>query len=295
MVMAEEINPMGRTRLGPKINNNNHPPTTNQNANRKQRKRKRLSAILDTLHGQNNNVIHYTNNNYNNNQYVIKCEPLDTEVAETERCISNAESLTETNQETGQYISNTPFLQFPYSPEFSDCGTTRPVLNILKSSQIKNENTLVYALPTPPQEFPLDLSMKSNSKYYSLPKNKFNVIRQVSIVKDDPQTKDSMATHFNLNVSPVVEEMPHGSNLAYVCPVCGQMFSVFDRLSKHVASRHKQKTANPDTVKSYVCDVCSRSFSRSDMLTRHFRLHSGNKPYSCKSCGQVSVILFIII
>ena len=74
--------------------------------------------------------------------------------------------------------------------------------------------------------------------------------------------------------------------VAYVCPICGQMFSLHDRLAKHMASRHKSRSTDSGT-KAYLCDVCRRSFARSDMLTRHMRLHTGIKPYTCRVCGQV--------
>ncbi|BES98374.1 Zinc finger, C2H2 type [Nesidiocoris tenuis] len=113
----------------------------------------------------------------------------------------------------------------------------------------------------------------------------------VNVVKGDvasPTTKESVAVWYNLDVSPVVEEMPPGSDVAYVCPVCGQMFSLHDRLAKHMASRHKNRNQNQtDATKAYLCDVCKRSFARSDMLTRHMRLHTGVKPYTCRVCGQV--------
>jgi uncharacterized Zn-finger protein len=112
----------------------------------------------------------------------------------------------------------------------------------------------------------------------------------VPIVKGDvasPTTKESVASRYNLEVSPVVEEMPPGSDVAYVCPLCGQMFSLQDRLAKHMASRHKSKNQAEASSKSYVCDICNRRFARSDMLTRHMRLHTGVKPYNCRTCGQV--------
>lgn len=117
-----------------------------------------------------------------------------------------------------------------------------------------------------------------------------NSLGQVPIIKGDvasPTTKESVAFRYNINVSPVVEEMPPGTDVAYVCPICGQMFSLHDRLAKHMASRHKSKSSSSEITKSYVCEVCDRSFARSDMLTRHMRLHTGVKPYTCKVCNQV--------
>lgn len=90
----------------------------------------------------------------------------------------------------------------------------------------------------------------------------------------------------SLDVSPVVEVVSPGSDVAYVCPICGQMFSLHDRLAKHMASRHRSRHTDASS-KSYMCEVCKRSFARSDMLTRHMRLHTGIKPYTCRVCGQV--------
>ncbi|XP_034951166.1 zinc finger and SCAN domain-containing protein 10 [Chelonus insularis] len=149
---------------------------------------------------------------------------------------------------------------------------------------------------TSPQEFPLDLSMKNVSldRPGALQLLPTGLVTRgslnVPVVRGDvasPTTKESVAFRYNLEVSPVVEEMPPGTDLAYVCPACGQMFSLHDRLAKHMASRHKRQSAKDATAKAYSCDVCHRSFARSDMLTRHMRLHTGVKPYTCRVCGQV--------
>ncbi|GAB6025718.1 hypothetical protein CHUAL_011701 [Chamberlinius hualienensis] len=121
-------------------------------------------------------------------------------------------------------------------------------------------------------------------------KEKSSNLLSVPVMKGDvtsPTISESIAGQYFMDVSPVVEEMPPGADVAYVCPVCGQMFSLHDRLAKHMASRHKTRLQSESSAKCYLCDVCKRSFARSDMLTRHMRLHTGLKPYTCQVCGQV--------
>lgn len=78
------------------------------------------------------------------------------------------------------------------------------------------------------------------------------------------------------------------SDVAYQCPVCGQVFPSNDSLAKHMAKHLPTETVrSADNNKIHYCKVCDRSFSRSDMLTRHMRLHTGLKPYECLDCGQV--------
>ncbi|XP_011495531.1 PREDICTED: early growth response protein 1, partial [Ceratosolen solmsi marchali] len=150
-----------------------------------------------------------------------------------------------------------------------------------------------------PQDSPLDLSMKGLLAAGMVRPPALQLLPpglvsrgsvSVPVVRGDvasPTTKESVAVRYNLEVSPVVEEMPPGADVAYVCPVCGQMFSLHDRLAKHMASRHRRQGAQDSSAKAYLCDVCKRSFARSDMLTRHMRLHTGVKPYTCRVCGQV--------
>ena len=97
---------------------------------------------------------------------------------------------------------------------------------------------------------------------------------------------DAAAASSSTGTSVVNNAGTNCDQVAYVCPICGQMFSLHDRLAKHMASRHKSRSTDSGT-KAYNCDVCRRSFARSDMLTRHMRLHTGIKPYTCRVCGQV--------
>uniref|UniRef100_A0A0N4VG89 Zinc finger, C2H2 type n=1 Tax=Enterobius vermicularis TaxID=51028 RepID=A0A0N4VG89_ENTVE len=77
----------------------------------------------------------------------------------------------------------------------------------------------------------------------------------------------------------------------FVCQFCNEVCFCFnkmsynqDRLTKHIASRHR----NPieEAQKAHKCGVCGKGFARTDMLSRHMRLHKGDKPFACTVCGQ---------
>jgi len=151
-------------------------------------------------------------------------------------------------------------------------------------------------------ESPLDLSTRQQEPVskkplpHSLPQSMYSTQFPFppfpTMFQQSPSIKpllDNKRSSFKIKqeATPVVETpCILKKDLPFVCTICGQMFSVQDRLAKHMASRHKDKTSECAS-KAYFCDVCQRSFARSDMLTRHMRLHTGIKPYTCRVCGQV--------
>ena len=38
--------------------------------------------------------------------------------------------------------------------------------------------------------------------------------------------------------------------------------------------------------KPHVCDTCGKAFSQSGSLTTHIRTHTGEKPHVCDTCGK---------
>ena len=150
------------------------------------------------------------------------------------------------------------------------------------------------------QDSPLDLSVRSHTlTTFEMPTTK----SPENLSKKKPSGRGrgrSRSTHRGRAGTSTACEIPtddHGTptpqmvgEAAFGCPVCGQVFSIADRLAKHMASRHKSRGVDTGAAGGrlpHICDLCNRTFARSDMLTRHMRLHTGIKPYTCRICGQV--------
>lgn len=226
-----------------------------------------------------------------------------------------------------------PVLQNMYKfPEDKQLMLLQPLLNmyiqnkyfgeLLKQSQsvfiedmIKmkqpntNSTTITESAPIelcpPPQDQPLDLSIKTKRSQNDMYHNFSDVLNLSSYCSEASLKSKSKRSRFkpppgqvmnidsfsNLQVpsSSATENDPDFTNIlqtivkeedaTFSCHICGQAFGIQDRLAKHVASCHKARKKQNDTTKTYECEVCKRSFARSDMLTRHSRLHTGKRHF----------------
>lgn len=157
--------------------------------------------------------------------------------------------------------------------------------------------------PMPPQEHPLDLSLKSERNIESpISPMEFDTILKNPVTQfhnfmscSNPTTPTELSnvysrtlnnlvsssrsndqlTESDSEISNVIQNIVKEEETVFSCGICNQVFNIRDRLAKHIASCHKNKKKQSDITKTYECDVCKRSFARSDMLTRHSRLHTG--------------------
>lgn len=64
------------------------------------------------------------------------------------------------------------------------------------------------------------------------------------------------------------------------------MSSSDNRVKRHKKSNSPGTTRAPTAPQKFRCEICNREFSRKDNLKTHQRVHSGERPFTCKYCGQ---------
>jgi len=75
----------------------------------------------------------------------------------------------------------------------------------------------------------------------------------------------------------------------YECPVCKQEYLTKLELSEHVENDHPDQFELFNALKikcTFKCAMCTYHTDKRKALMGHSRIHTGYKPYECKTCGK---------
>ncbi|KAL3287353.1 hypothetical protein HHI36_001827 [Cryptolaemus montrouzieri] len=122
----------------------------------------------------------------------------------------------------------------------------------------------------------LDQSIRSDSGIFSVTNN--------SII--DRSENSSRMTQSENCGEPSDTRSDCSSPGKFCCPICSTMLTSQHDFTLHIKSHNSDSEIQQDSDKGYTCRICFKILSSSSSLDRHVLVHSGERPFHCKYCGD---------
>ncbi|XP_020281733.1 zinc finger protein 660-like [Pseudomyrmex gracilis] len=141
-----------------------------------------------------------------------------------------------------------------------------------------------------------DITVKSNINIVDTSESNLEIQKSQSVEKTPVEMKHStkdkclekyswLCTDCNETLPSLVSlvehhEKVHNQPPKYMCVQCSKVYDKYQGFVTHVKRHGKQDK------EKYSCDECGKTYTQQKNLVDHMWIHTGERPYKCKSCDK---------